>query len=368
MLHFVAGRKRSWCVLALAVAGVIAWWCWPARPPERGATLSPPPSRSQSARPPEPAVAAATVTPVAVQNGREAGFLWDALREALASGEPDLLQAALETFSRYLREHPNEKADMLARFKREQALARQIHPLAAGSVRWGLPEARHLLSAAAMDLAQDSRDAQLRLWAVTALGNFPESNSEALALVQWLSRTDSDMQVRHAGLGTMAVWLAGQPDFREQIIQGLIDIIQAPAPREIRADALMILLAHSPQLTAPVTASIDSFLQDKPTAEDRLLVALGVGRKNESARDYALGLLKTAFEEEGRVDMRRNIVTEMVRLGHAQAVPWLERLPAGNPIVAADIQDYVALLKAGTLPNELDALKNQRSQQRGLTP
>lgn len=314
----------------------------------------------------------ATTRPLATITGADAtksdlAYRMDQLRQAIGGNQETEVHLALERLAQFLVMHPESFSEALALFKADPALVSQIHLLSQLSVRFGWSGASQLLSTAALDLAEDSADATVRQLALVALGNFPRNNPEAVALVHLLSRMDDDMLVRHAAISTMAVWLSAEPGMHEQLSADLMDLARTASVREVRSYALQILIAHNPDLPVDVRTTIDQFLQGKPTVADRMMVALSAGTRSGDMRDFALGQMHQAFAEEKTVPNRRSILTEMVHLGNADAIKWLQQLPPANDyLLSLDVKDYLEILQSGVTDDaQIQQLKNQRDRQRG---
>ena len=98
-------------------------------------------------------------------------------------------------------------------------------------------------------------------------------------------------------------------------------------------------------------------------------VALGSGSSPDN-RNAVLSALETAYLQEPELDTQRHIITQITKAAGTEAELYLGRLPTPHPLLAQDVQDYVAILASVDRTNwgSIWERKSDLDEKRGTYP
>ena len=270
--------------------------------------------------------------------------LVEALREALAGASADEMSAVLDTF----RETTDPGLlDSLASALKPHGLAR--------------PEVLAALGA----LAERDTSEVRRAAAITALGLAPPDDA-LVGYLDRLARTDPAAEVRAAAVKALGSSLESDPARGAAILERLLEVVLHDDDGGVRAAAIWSLRGRDADATAVGqlvrVLGTDRDLGPRQAAAETLA---DVGPEHRLA---ALAALEGALAEERDQDLRRTILTSIIRAGGAAAIPVLESVKARHADLARDADDYLVELRRGVTDMEqLSELKQRKDAARSTS-
>lgn len=188
---------------------------------------------------------------------------------------------------------------------------------------------------------------------------------ELLDVVLGASREDGSTQVRLTAIQVLGQW-SNNPARSDELSRELVKTIDASDEREVRGYAIQVI-ALNPEATHPeLLGAMAEYMKEDPSAHNRAIAALALGRVTGELRLPALNHLEQAFARETNQNTRRNIMTQIARAGGQDAIAILQRLPIDHPLLAQDVRDYTEILRGGeTAPDEVYSQKFARDAERG---
>jgi hypothetical protein len=292
------------------------------------------------------------------------------LRNAIVADNREKILAALGELVQHAAEHPAEFEAIGLSISRDDVVTRKIGHLMELTRESHLEGAEALLDRVSLLLLQAPQSPEMQLVALSALGQASEISPEALQLVSQLCQENSGSNVRYSAIATMSEWMlhlaesmsdpariASAISTHEFLCDQLIALSRPSGDEEIRAQVIQVLAMRNPQLPDKIRKSILDYLETDPSPQARVLVASAVGNQTEPARAFAFNQLKLAYDH-AELDLKRNILFQMVCIGDRQTLDWMAQLPSGESTLSQDAQDYLALLQSGrTDPAEIQEIK-----------
>lgn len=283
------------------------------------------------------------------------------LRAAAEGENNDRLSETILALVNYLDRYPEQFEHVTQMMAADAVLAAKIGFLIDAAPVSTNRTASRLFQKVALTMVQTQKAPAFRLAALTALGNTPETTTEAMQAVARLGVEDLHSQVRHSAVAIIGEWLSKSPDpvFGEDLNDQLIWVIGSSIDPDVRAQAAQVLARQNPQFPAKVQEALVNYLQTVPTPQSRMLVVMALGAETEARRAFALEQLEQACAETSDPELKRRILFETVRLGKEDASQILTRLSHSDPTLAQDSEDYLALLRSGvTDADEIHDLKS----------
>jgi hypothetical protein len=344
-------RLFIWTALATALAGLVV--------------LKPSSSRTET--PAQQVKPSAVKTPRLVMRSETSDTLsplLEELRRAVASEDAKQISDALRGLIDYSLEHPDEFNRLTLAMANDDVLAAKIGLL----FNLSPPNGNTLVTRVALLLVQPETESEHRLAALSALGGASEISADALRAIPPLCVDDLNGQIRHSAVATMSEWMTrnSNPSIHDFLSDQLIWIVGSSVDAEVRAQAVQTLARNNSQLPGKVRDALLNYLQTVPTPRSRMSIALALGGEADAGRAFALDQLQQACAEASDVELKRNILFEIVRLGKLNASQIIAQLSASNPALAQDTQDYLALLQSGvTDPDAIYDTKSAWDAERG---
>lgn len=271
---------------------------------------------------------------------------FDKNRPLLMNDDYNGNRVAFEKLAQRVENSAYEFDQALSLLKSDPEISRKVAVFADAAGKAGSGAAR-LVTAVALDLLREENDPDIRHLALAALTKFPASDSATIELVGQVAREDAVDHLRRSAASTLAAWMQERSASRDQLSAQLIQVFYASQDNELRGDAIRSLISNHPELSPSLQKAVADFLATSPTPGNRLLVAAAMGAENPETKTFALEQLRTAYTEESNIDIRRNILLEIVRFGGANAGEWMQQLPSDSPLLAQDMKDYQQILQTG---------------------
>jgi hypothetical protein len=173
--------------------------------------------------------------------------------------------------------------------------------------------------------------------------------------------------VRIAAMATLHTWLDTMPgEQSEQAAQDLLGTAQSGPTDEERGHAIQAIALAESRFSQSVIAKMAEILQTETCPENRALAAMAVAGCPPEIQKFALEQLESAYAREPELTIRRNIMTQIVRLAGSEALPVLERLDKSAPQLAYDAGDYKTILGQGVADfDEIYRRKAEEDERRG---
>lgn len=150
-----------------------------------------------------------------------------------------------------------------------------------------------------------------------------------------------------ARLETLALEMTAAPTRADQARATLKEMARHGSTREGQGEALRLLLAHELAWSEEMQGLVSGYLGTTATAAERLMVAQAIPMGLTEPKEFVLDQLALAYAAEPVVEVKRFILSQIVRAGGDAALPRLLALPADDPKLARDIADYQILFQAG---------------------
>lgn len=265
---------------------------------------------------------------------------------ALAGEDAETLRQVLESFE--------AEADPALLF----ALARVIGPHLSA-------EDGELLGRV-LALAEQSEEPEKRAAAVSMLYTVTGVTSELAETVFRLSREDDSVDVRLHAIYAIGHWVANNQGASKDFSRELIKTIDASDDRIVRGTAIQTIALQAGIHEPDILAAMDEYLVHDPASQNRAIAALALGGVGGELREPAMVLLEQAVGSEPEPEIKRNLITQIARVGGEDAIPALLSLAASDPLLEQDALDYAELLQSGERDfDSVYSLKSARDAERG---
>lgn len=197
----------------------------------------------------------------------------------------------------------------------------------------------------ALDFLADEDDAR-RHAALLMMKGISVPSESVVSLVSDVCQVDENPQVKIAGISALNEWLMKGPYHADLICDGLIETIAINEDPVVRGFAIQSMALQSRELPEQaIVAMAESTISDD-SSQNRGIAALGLGGVKGEWQELALETLQGAYLNETDLELRRTLLTHIVRSAEKDAVGILEQLPADNSILEQDIQDYIEIVSS----------------------
>lgn len=284
------------------------------------------------------------------------------LRLALNRDSEEEFDAALQFLSQLLQNHPRTIADVLTTLASETevrvlaGLSRILAPHTAANAE---------LLEKVLGLAQNSNSPAIRSEAVSMLFAVYAPTPEVLDAVLRVSREDPSKEPRLSAIQVLGRW-SRDPERWDELSRELVKTIDISTEHEVRGYAIQVIALSENAIPPDVLGAMADYLINDQSAHNRALAALGLGNAKGEFREAALKHLERAFAFEENLTTRRNMLTQIARSGEQDAIAILQRLPADDPLLQMDVNDYLEILQSGGLnSDDIYFEKFKRDAERG---
>ncbi|MDQ6633078.1 MAG: hypothetical protein M3Y82_15205 [Verrucomicrobiota bacterium] len=275
-----------------------------------------------------------------------------ALRAAVAARDREALDRAKISLISFINAHPGLVDDYVAVLQSEQnEHVLRAFALALAETEVGLLANDKIISAA-IQLAKDSSFEQRQHIMLNLMAKFPEMRDNVFQTVLELSQHDPNSQVKTSAVVVLADWMERFPDKKESLLEHVGQIFKTAADEDVRVFTYQILALHSEQLPRELQTALVERLKTEPDSFNANLLATALAAAPEDLRQKALAHLQTDFEKETNLEKKRNQLAQIVCLAKKESGPLLEKISAGDSLLAQDARDYLALLSAGKIKPE----------------
>ncbi len=205
-------------------------------------------------------------------------------------------------------------------------------------------------------LAADDRP-ERRVAALSALMHLTRVDAAAIEVVLRAARADAVEDVRIAAIAALSSWMHRLPEHTDGLAHALVGLARTETHDEVRGHAIQGVALLDRRVDAVVAPMAELARADR-CAQNRALAAMALGGGGAAAVPH----LEAAIAVEPAAENRRAMLMQLVRAGGAEALP---RIAAGRPDLAADVRDYLEILRTETDPARVWELKQHRDAERG---
>lgn len=208
--------------------------------------------------------------------------------------------------------------------------------------------------------ASETIRTQRTIDALRELAVNPHPDAGLIDTVSQVADGDADVATRIAAIETLNAWMIKQPDrLTGEISAHLAVIAEVSVDTDVRGHALQALALHRSPLPQAVLHTLAKAAQNDSSLQNRDVAALALGAAADSP-ELALRALTVAFAATGDIDLRRSVLSQIVRVGGSDALPVLHALKLDDPLLQQDVQDYAAILASGE--SDADVVFEQKIQ------
>ncbi len=266
------------------------------------------------------------------------------LHAALQAGDDEGRRDLVERLAAWIGGDPQRGIEVVARFEAESdpdVLSALIEALQADPGSSRSPEmAEAFLRIARADALAARRGLALEFLAQAGL---PDARLVPAALD--LVRRETDPHARGIAANLLTAALERRPAQSAEVFRALGELARTDPVDAVRG---MILQSLPLRLgDAAAVEAVGAVLAKDTAGGVRATAALALGDPPGGQRDRAAELLQAALGTEQVGDVRRTLVTSLVRVKKADALPLLDRLAREHPDLADHIADYRKILSTG---------------------
>jgi hypothetical protein len=196
------------------------------------------------------------------------------------------------------------------------------------------------------ELARSENTAQ-RYAAMQILGKSERVSSEMLGMAEQMAKTDPNLAVRERCVTTMGEWMEKHGELSGKLCSTLIGVRDASEDAELRRYAIQTIKDSPAGVPAALVDALDASLRTETLAHNRSMAALALAYVEPSAAGVAVQKLQSAYMQEPNLDVKRHIITMIMRAGNVDAVNVLNKLPTPDPQLAQDVRDYAEIVQSG---------------------
>jgi hypothetical protein len=271
------------------------------------------------------------------------------LRTALGTENRPQISDALLSLANHFGETPDAFEPVALTLATESVFANSFSLLREIAMEIGSAELVRLMSRVASHMLHQKHAVSLRLAALSSLAESSDVSAAELQAIARLSVEDSNSQIRQSAVAALGEQMVRTRSLatHEFLSDQLIWIIQSSVDREARTQAAQVLARENQGMPDKVQGALLNYLETVPTPQNRMLLASAIGGETDAGRMFALNQLNLAFAEATGLEMKRNILFTIARVGKQDAPRFLTQLAQLDPGIAIDAQEYVALLQAG---------------------
>lgn len=287
------------------------------------------------------------------------------LRETFGSLNDAEILHVRDALARLLEERPETAWELASLFEQETdgdvlLLAAQV--LGANAAAMSDPAIVDLM----VRIAESGKAPAGRGGALMVLMQLPRLDDRVTRSVLGLAGSAAEHRdLRASAIATVAAWMQSHPEGVTPLSATLLDVARSAADAEVRGHAIQAVSLLDRTLDPGQVESLAPFLGDADP-RNRSLAALALGGVSAEARPAALRHLEGAIASEKSADGQRGMMIQLVRAGGPETEAALGRVRDQNPRLAADVQDYLEILKAERDPAKVWELKQQRELARGV--
>lgn len=157
---------------------------------------------------------------------------------------------------------------------------------------------------------------------------------------------DTNPTVRAAAFNRMGDLVDNDPNTLSQLWTLLSKSEKFSSDEDFRSQALRMIVENGQRhmgLPDDVLAEIVPFLWDR-REQNRSLAAQGFAGASSRAIDQAVVQLEKTFFRESDPDIRNVVLFQIVEVGRVSAIPFLQRIPTTDPLMA-EAQDLLQTLE-----------------------
>ncbi len=309
-----------------------------------------------------PRVDAASKIAIPATFGSPAEML-DVLRKAIQANDIDAMNAIDAHLKEYVAGDPARAKELVDIFKRETEPA--ILEILAGALLSDpqIANAPELVQGF-LSIARDDRNSDRRGQALLFLSGVTEISPQLVSDIVTLARNETDMQVRIGSISALTQYMQTHKEFSGQINETFIEIAKTDKDETVRGTAIQSLNLR--ESGAQSLDAVSDVLRADQASGVRAVAAMIMGDAPPQQRQFVMGKLEEAFTGEQDREVKRSMITSVVRAGREDALQSLERMRSSDPKYTDDVNDYIEILRTGE--RDMDKIwdqKFQREQARG---
>ncbi len=279
------------------------------------------------------------------------------LHAALQADDSEAISVLLDRLAAWIGQDPARALQVVARLAEEvdpQAAAFLVEALRLSPVAAQDPSvAEALLGVARSGAAVGARVAALGF---LAGGSLPDARM--IPAVLDLTARATDPHLRGLGANLLAGALERRPPGSAEVFRFLVDLAAHDPLEDIRGSILQSLpLRHA---DAGAVEAVGAILGADPAVGVRATAALALGDPPRAQAGRAVAVLQSTLGTERDPEVRRTVLTSIVRAQRLDALPLLERLAADHPDLRPHIEDYRKILATGE--TDMDRIWEQKQK------
>ena len=270
-----------------------------------------------------------------------------ALRAAVLAEDREGIDRASKELIDYINAHPDSVEDYVGFMKTEQnEYVLRMFTLALAQTEVGLLENDKIIQTA-IDLAKDRTIEQRQHIMLHLLSKLPDMRENAFEAVMELSQQDPNSQVKTSAVTVLADWLEAYPDKMAEILGKVQEIFKTAKEDDVRAFTYQLLALHKESLTPEFHVQLSERLRSEPDLFNRNVIATALFAAPDAIRNDAFNFVNSMFQKETDMEIRRNLLAQMVCVKRGDVLPLLEKLSVGDSQLAQDARIYTGLVSSG---------------------
>jgi hypothetical protein len=267
--------------------------------------------------------------------------LWMAMQEGHEAEMPD----ALKRVTDYLETHPEAISEALALLKSETDDGK-ISLLIPVLAECQNVEGHKLIKEAALELMEDALSSR-RQMGLSLLAKTTPIESQLVQRILAVAQQDADNQIRIAAIDLLGLWLTQNPGQQDELGATLLQSLGTSNDEAVSGRVLQILAQQNVEPSEAILKVAAQFL-NAASADNRIAAVMMLGQATGEMKNFAVEHLENAYGQEANVEVQKNILTQMVRIGSEEAPEILQRLSQNeNSPLTADIEDYLQIIAEG---------------------